>query len=55
MTDIDSSRNFLTLCMVMRAVELGEMMIIGFCCFFLVDLPGCKLAAAAPTPALERL
>jgi len=33
-TDFESSRNGLMLCIVRRAVEEGEIIIIGFSCFF---------------------
>ena len=38
-TYIESSRKRLTLCIVMRAVELGLMRMIGVCCFLFDGLP----------------
>lgn len=35
-----SSKNFLTFLIVIRAVELGEIIIIGCCGFFLLFKPG---------------
>lgn len=57
-THIDSSRNFLTLCIVISAVELGEMMMIGSRCFFFGNFPPAPLAAKAaaevePEPDLD--
>lgn len=46
------SKNSLTLCIVIKAVEDGEMMIIGFICFFFCGLvPAAGGGGAACEPA----